>query len=354
MLISLVGKLHQRLGGGILAISAIFFATSGIILNHRDAIRNLNRAGRLAPLKYSLDYSPAVVSIDQAVGLARQSLGEQARPKRIEMRYDRGTLIYRLRFGEENRGEREITIDALTGKIIIPASKFEFKEIAEKAHNLEFLKTPGRWLVDILASGIIIAALSVAILHFKLILINAPPKVRLYKFALCGLHRWLWVIVALPVLIFALTGIALNHQDFLEEIEGSITHYQAKVKTKKPEADFHYDRLPLTVKDAINIAQAQFSKQNELRRVILSYKYGTLAYSVEFQEGMRQGTVIDAYSGDIIKPYRGFELLQVIKPLHYLWIFGKPSVYFSDLIAFIWIMAASVNLWCPAKRKCKI
>lgn len=352
MLISLVGKLHQRLGGGILAISAIFFATTGILLNHRDDLRNLNKAGNVRPLKYTLDYAQAVVSIDQAVGLARQSLGSKAGPKRIEMRYDRGTLIYRFRFGQEDRGEREITIDALAGKVIIPASKFEFKEIAEKTHNLEFLKTPGRWLVDILGVGIILSVFSVFIFHFKLLLINAPSKVRLYKFALCRLHRWLWVIVALPVLIFTLTGIALNHQDFLEKIEGSVSHYEAKFKSKKPEADFHYDRLPVRVKDAINIAQAKFPKQKELRRAILSYKYGTLAYSVEFQEGLRQGTVIDAYSGDIIKPYRGFELIQFIKPLHYLWIFGKPSLYFCDLMAFIWIIAASVNLWCPAKRRC--
>lgn len=352
MVTSMVSKLHQRLGGGIIGISAIFFAITGILLNHRDDIRNLNKVGRLTPQKYTLDYSQAVVSINKAVGLAQQSFGKQSSPKRIEMRYDRGTLIYRLRFGEEGKGETEVTIDALTGRIIIPAYQLEFKEIAEKLHNLEFLNTLGIWLIDILGIGIIFAAVSVLILHFKLILINAPCKVRLCKLGLCKFHRWLWVIVALPVLISTSTGIALNHQDFLKKIESSISHYEAKVKTKKPDADFSYDSLPITVKNAIDIAQVQFPKKKELRRVILSYEYATLVYNAEFQEGMRQGMVIDAYTGDIIKPYHAFELIKFTKPLHYLWIFGKPSVYFSDMIALIWIIATIINLWCPVKRRC--
>lgn len=344
-MITKLNKGHQW-WGGIIAIPAIFFAITGILLNHRDDIRNLTKVGNLTPQKYTLDYSQTVVSIDKAVNIAWGSLGEKAVPKRVEMRYDKGTLIYRLQFSEKDQ-DTEVTIDALSGRIIIPAYKQEFKVIMEKLHSLKILKTLGRWLIDILGIAIIITTLSVLKLHLKLIFLNAPNKLNL-----CTLHRWLWVIVAIPVVIFSFTGIARNHEDWLKKIDDRISHYETKSKTKKPDKDFSYSNLPLTAKNAVDIAQSQFSKKKELRRVLLTYKYGTVVYDVEFQEGTRQGMVIDAYTGQIIKSYYSFELTKFIKSLHYLWIFGKPSVYLSDLCALFWIIVALINLGCPVKRRC--
>jgi uncharacterized iron-regulated membrane protein len=126
----LLAKSRQwHLWGGLIAGAFLLIVgTTGIVLNYKQPIfaalgleRDLkNTAGKPAKAEKpkssapefttSTGFSAATVSVDQALALARENLGEVAL-ERIELKDERGELLYKIKA----RGGEELYVNASTG-----------------------------------------------------------------------------------------------------------------------------------------------------------------------------------------------------------------------------------------------
>jgi len=342
----LLRKVHKWFGL-ILVLPVIIYAITCIFLGHRDQIRELNKVdNKKPPVVYNLPYSQAIISIDDAINLAYKDLGKKGKIDRIEMRYDQGTLIYRIRFKEE-KPEQETTINALNSEILISAHKQEVKVFMEMIHSYYFVPE----LVTIII-GHIWAILMFLICITGLIMYIKTRKGNLsLKFTNTRMwHRNIAILACVPLFISALTGILLLDPE--DAWLKSISDWKVSNTTEKPDADFKYNSLPISVEKAIEIYQNQFDKPKELRRSILKYQYGTMAYAVASQERMRQETIINAYTGEIIKPYSKITLRELNKIFHQFYFFGKSTKYIVDVFDLcLIIMSVSGLLLFKLKKK---
>jgi len=135
-LLALLRRWHLW-GGVIAALFLLVFGLTGIVLNYkkpifsalgleRDAKKmemageesgKMEKAGKPAKrdkkfsqLHTTTGFAAATVSVDQALALARENLGEVAL-ERIELKDEDGELIYKIK----SRGGEELRINALTG-----------------------------------------------------------------------------------------------------------------------------------------------------------------------------------------------------------------------------------------------
>jgi len=141
----------------------------------------------------------------------------------------------------------------------------------------------------------------------------------------------------------SITGIFLNHEDWLENMSKVD---ESAEPTKKPSPDFDYNLLPVTAHEAVGIFQGQFSNPRELRRVVLNYskECKTLVWNVEPNDGMRIVTIVDAYSGNIIKSSKRILGVEWFDQVHELFLFGETSKYLVDG-ATVFLMFSLVTGW---------
>ncbi|MFH1339354.1 MAG: PepSY-associated TM helix domain-containing protein, partial [Candidatus Omnitrophota bacterium] len=148
------------------------------------------------------------------------------------------------------------------------------------------------------------------------------------------IHVFSSLIVSIPFLITATSGILINHE---ERLEGLTKKYVSSSPTEMPPLDFKYDSLPISSEKAVEIFQNQFSQAKILRRAMLKYEheYETLIWEVESEEGMRNPTVIDAYTAEIIKSSRQIYLAEFLDQIHEWYLFGQFSKYVVNLMALL-------------------
>ncbi|MBD3299879.1 MAG: hypothetical protein GF347_00845 [Candidatus Moranbacteria bacterium] len=324
-----IAKSHGIIGLGV-GIFILWMAISGVILANREPIREMNNhfGDEIAPER-SLGFEGKAISVNKALEIGWEALGDKEKYSRIEMKWEGGAPIYRIRFKDKEKSE--ITIHAFTGEVLLyPSGKKEIKKVAQDLHALSFLPDNMRWVFDLLAIITILCIISGLILLFSEKIYAGKPARKI--------HNIVSAIVAVPFLIMAITGIYLNHEEWLE---GKSKISKAKNPSEAPSSDFNYDTLAYTPKDAVDVFQSQYGRERKLRRVVLTYSKdaGTLIYQVEPNDGMRIITFIDAHTGEIIKSSHEILLVEWIDQLHEFFLFGKYSKYLVDIIAILLIVS---------------
>jgi uncharacterized iron-regulated membrane protein len=255
------------------------------------------------------------------------------------MKWESGAPIYRIRFKDGKKSE--VTIHALKGEVLLyPSGKKEIKKIAQDFHTFQFLPENLKWILDVFAGIVIFTIVTGMIIFFM------GKK-------LCGtrarkIHIICCIIICIPFLIMSITGIFLNHEEWLE----SKSKINASAQpTGKPSLDFDYDLLPISPQEAVRIFQEQFSNPIEMRRVVLNYsnECKTLVWNVEPNDGMRVVTLIDAYSGGILKSTNRILLVEWFDQFHELFLFGKTSKYLVDA-ATVFLILSLVTGWMLTKQ----
>lgn len=180
------------------------------MLANRETVREItHHFGNLSRPQYSLDLPSGAISVDEALNLGWNALGRQERFKRIELKWEAGAPIYRIRF--KDRYESEVTIHALSGRILIyPVGEKEFKKIAQDFHTLSFLPPKFKWVLDTLAISVISVVSSGIIMFLRTKKIYGKPARKI--------HILPSLAVSIPFLITAGTGILINHEERIEEV----------------------------------------------------------------------------------------------------------------------------------------
>lgn len=68
-------------------------------------------------------------------------------------------------------------------------------------------------------------------------------------------------------------------------------------------------------------------------------EYGTLIWEVEPDEGMRNPTIIDAYTGQVIKSSRQLYLPEFLDQIHEWFLFGRFSKYAVNSVALLLLIS---------------
>ncbi|MCP4401381.1 MAG: hypothetical protein GY801_29290 [bacterium] len=323
-------KLHGIIGG-IIGVFIAWMVLWGVLLGNREPIRELlTDFGNYVHPPYRLDFPDNALSLDDALTLGWDVLGAQEGYSRIEVKWESGAPIYRIRFS--NTEKSEVTIHAVTGKILIfPTNEKEIKKIAQDFHVLSLLPDNLRWIFDVLTLVVIGVTLSGILLFFlKKKKISGSPTRKL--------HNISSMLVCIPFLIMAVTGILLNHEEWSESLSKKNV---SSSPTQEPPLDYAYDTLPVSSQKAVEIFQDQFSEPVVLRRAVLAYskEAQTLTWQVEPNQGMRVTTVIDAYTGEIIKSSHAVVASEFIDQIHEWFLVGEFSKYVVDVIAILLCLA---------------
>ena len=318
----------------------IFFTLTGIILSLREPIRGAARPfGSYQEIpKYSLDFPGNSLPLDEALDIAYKAFGKKENISRIELKWERQAPIYRVRF--KHKEEPEITVHAVTGEVLLSVSKKEIKAVAEELHAFNFLPAKLSWVLD--ASGIMIILLIISG-FMRLLIVKKISQNRLRR-----THAVSSLAIGIPFLLITLSGILLNHKDWLEKLDKK---YVSAHPAENTPLDFRYNSLPVTAQKAVEIFQNQFPKPKVLRRAMLTRRYGTLIWQVESEEGMRNPAIIDACRGEIIKSARELAILDFSKRLHEFYFFGDTSKYVITLISLVALMSAATGFSLCVKRK---
>ncbi len=321
-----LNKLHG-LVGVIIGVFILWMLLWGVILSNREPIRELRyRFDNYTYPQYELDFPDGSVSIDDALALGREALGKKEDYKRIEVKWESGAPIYRVRFSDKDKSE--VTLHAVTGKILIsPTKDKEIKKIAQDFHILDFLSEKFRWVFDILTLVVITVTISGIIIFFL-------KKKKLSGTLTRKLHNLSSMLICLPFLIMAITGVMLHQEEWLEALSQK---YASSFPTQKPPLDYNYDVLPISSQKAVEIFQNQFSNPKVLRRVVLTYskEVKSLTWQIEPNEGMRVTTIIDAYTGEMIKSSHNVILSEFTDQIHEWFLFGDFSKYVVDIVAIL-------------------
>lgn len=329
-----VRKFH-RLFGKIIAVFLFWMITWGVILANRENIREIfHHWGNYKHPKYSLDFPQDSISIDEALSLGWETLGGKEQFKRIELKWEGGAPIYRIRFRDKH--ESEVTIHAISGEILIhPTRKKELKKIAQDFHTLSFFFPKFKWVLDALAIIVILVVISGISLFLK--------KKRISGKLTRKIHIFSSLIASIPFLTTATSGILINHEERLEELTKK---YVSSSPREMPPLNFKYDSLPVIPQKAIEIFQNQFSRPKILRRVMLEYEheYEALIWEVEPEEGMRNPTIIDAYTAEIIKSSRQIYLAEFLDQIHEWYLFGYFSKYVINSLALL-LLVSLITGW---------
>lgn len=154
-------------GGLIAAIFLLVVGATGIVLNYKKPIFTafgLERDGRemkemkpmgsasaradqpdqsAGPLTTATGFAAATVSVEQALALARESLGDVAL-ERIELKDERGTLLYKIK----SRAGQELQINARTGSHYV---KGEYEKVKMDATGTVLARTTdwGKIMLDL-------------------------------------------------------------------------------------------------------------------------------------------------------------------------------------------------------------
>ncbi len=321
-------KIHGYLGV-ILGLFILWMVVWGVVLSNRELIRNLtNQFGNMPHPETTLSFPDDSIFLSEAIEIGNKTLGEKLKIKRIELKWESGAPIYRIRY--KNKAKSEITIHAKSGKILLyPSKDKELKKIAQDMHVMEFLTDKNRWVFDILAVLTIIMVLSGVVIMFgKFYYGKAKRKIHVVAVS----------ILLIPFFIMAVTGFMLNHEDYLED--QSIIKLSSS-PTEKPSVDFDYGSLNISADKAVEIFQKQFTDPRELRRAVLVYskQAKTMVWNVEPNDGMRIVSIIDAYTGEIIKPSDEILLVEFIDQLHELFLFGRNTKYIVDVVGILLIIS---------------
>ncbi len=319
----LLYKLHGLVGIAI-GVGIMWMVIWGVILSNREPIRAISHQfGNTPHPEYRLDFPEDAISLNQALKIGWDALGTQEAYKRIEIKWEGGAPIYRIRFSDKEKSE--VTIHAATGDILIsPGADKELKKIAQDFHVMSFLSDNARWLFDAFGVIVMFTIISGLIIFFKG---KKFAGTRARK-----IHIIASMLVSLPFLIMGMTGIMLNHEEWLEEHSQA---YVSSTPTDKPAVTYDHDLLPVTSQKAVEIFQSQFPQPRPLRRVVLNYKKEskTLTWDVEPNDGMRIVTIVDAYTGETIKSSHNIQLVKFIDQFHELFLFGKNSKYVVDFVS---------------------
>ncbi len=318
-------KLHGLIGI-VIGVFILWMVVWGVILSNREPIRAITHKFDNYPHpKYALNFPEGSISMNKALRLGWEALGKKEHYKRIEIKWEGGAPIYRIRFKDKNKSE--VTIHALTGKILIfPTQDKELKKIAQDSHVLSFLSDNARWVFDGLSILVLFTIISGIVIFFKGKMFAGTLARKIHIIAS--------MVISLPFLIMAITGIMLHHEEWLES---KSTAYVSSTSTEKPSLDYDYDLLPVTVQKAVEIFQNQFPQPRVLRRVVLNYKKEsqTLTWDVEPNDGMRVMTSVDAYTGEMIKSNQQVQLVEWVDQLHEMFLFGETSKYVVDVLALL-------------------
>jgi len=154
-------------GGLIAAIFLLVVGATGIVLNYKKPIftalgierdqKEMKMAGgesgkmekpekrdkKSSQLNTTTGFAAATVSMDQALALARENLGEVAL-ERIELKDEHGELIYKIK----SRGGEELQINALTGTHFI---KGEYEKVKASPEGAVMARTTdwGKIMIDL-------------------------------------------------------------------------------------------------------------------------------------------------------------------------------------------------------------
>lgn len=151
-------------GGLIAGVFLLVVGATGIVLNYKKPIftalglereaRDLKRIGedyvkpeqrdkRSAQLTTVTGFSAAAVSVEQALALARESLGEVAL-ERIELKDEHGTLLYKIK----SRSGEELQVNASTGAYFV---KGEYEKVKAAPDGAVMARTTdwGKIMLDL-------------------------------------------------------------------------------------------------------------------------------------------------------------------------------------------------------------
>ncbi len=327
-------KLHGLVGivGGVFILWMVVW---GVILSNREPIRAITHKFDNYPHpKYALDFPEGAISISEALNLGWETLGRKEKYKRIEIKWEGGAPIYRIRFSDKDKSE--VTLHAVTGKILIfPTGDKELKKVAQDAHVLSFLSDNAGWVFNGLSILVLFTIISGIVIFFKGKKFAGTPARKIHIIAS--------MLISLPFVIMAITGIVLYQEEWLESQSKA---YVSSTPTEKPPLDYDYNLLPVTAQKAIEIFQGQFPVPRELRRVVLNYKKDskTLIWDVEPNGGMRVVTKVDAYTGEMIKSNQQIQLVEWFDQLHEWLLFGEISKYVVDVISIL-LLITLVTGW---------
>lgn len=325
-----VNKLHGIVGG-IIGVFLLWMLIWGVILGNRDTIRAIShRFGNDPHSKYSLDFSEEALSIDDILRIGWKTLGGEEEFQRLEVKWEGGAPIYRIRFRDKDKSE--VTIHAVTGEILIlPTKRQEIKKIAQDFHTLNVLSENLRWVFDVLALLVIAVTVSGIIIFFL-------KKKKISGTLTRKLHNISSLFICIPLVIMAITGIMLNHEGWLES---QSKKYISSSQTEKPALDYTYNLLPISSQKAVEIFQNQFPNPRGLRRAVLTYskECGTLVWNIEPNDNMRITSIIDAYTGEMIKSSHEITLIEFIDQVHEWLLFGGFSVYVLTIVGIVLLIS---------------
>ncbi|MFH1339107.1 MAG: hypothetical protein ABIH40_04640, partial [Candidatus Omnitrophota bacterium] len=98
-------KFH-RIFGKIMGVFFLWMIIWGMILANRETIREMTHHwGNYKHPKHSLDFPQDCISIDKALSLGWEALGKKEQFKRIELKWEGGAPIYRIRYRDKHQSE---------------------------------------------------------------------------------------------------------------------------------------------------------------------------------------------------------------------------------------------------------
>ena len=105
---SVLFKVHG-ITGIMMGFFILWMAITGIILAHREPIREMSHTfDTYEPPEYHLGFAGKAILINAALDIGWAALGYQEEYSRIEMKWENGAPIYRIRF--KDAGKSEVTI----------------------------------------------------------------------------------------------------------------------------------------------------------------------------------------------------------------------------------------------------
>jgi len=334
-------KLHGLIAT-VIFVFLMWMAVTGLILANRETIREAGPdfGSHEHPL-YELGFSKEAIGVSHALELGWAELGSRQKFSRVELKWERGAPIYRIRFQDARKSE--VTIHAVSGVVLIsPVARVEIKKIVQDLHEFAFLPESIRWWVfDSLAFLVLLSCITGLIILIK--------KRRLRGSAMRQVHFLATLMVGVPLAVHVVTGIALNHEDFVKrEIAAPLI---VPTPVAGPGTDFDFRQLALQADEAVTRFQAQFAEPVVLRRVVLKYdkEAQVLLWVVEPNGGMRNPTKIDAMTGDMIKPDSEMELVEFLDQLHEWFLFGDASKYVVAVVVLLTMISLITGLMLAPK-----
>ncbi|MBI4230428.1 MAG: PepSY domain-containing protein [Planctomycetes bacterium] len=112
-----IRKWHTWLGVALSAFIVLVCLT-GVYLNHRGWFEGMPPRGATVPLlSTNTDPRDLQVSLDRALVLAREHLGDGVPLDHVNLKVEEGRLVYKIKMSPTSGAEREMFVDAQTGAL---------------------------------------------------------------------------------------------------------------------------------------------------------------------------------------------------------------------------------------------